>query len=361
MKKVLVVGLTQNFGGVESVVMNYFRSFDKKDCEFHFVKSFNKLPKEEEIIKLGGKIHYITPIKKNIFKFYKQLNNLYKNNNFDVMWFNSCMLVNFSFIKYAKKYGVNKIIIHSHNSQFMDTSLIKPLKYIIHKINRKKVLKCATDFWSCSIDASKFFYEKNIINSKNHKIINNAIDLDKFKFNENIRNDYREKLGLNGFFVIGNVGRLHTQKNQTFLINVFQKVYNKNNASKLLIVGQGKEEKSLKEQVNQLNLQNSVIFTGARNDVPNLMQAIDCFALPSLYEGLPVVGIEAQASGVKCLFSDAVPSNIQYSNSVKFLPLDEDVWIKEIFSETKTKRETCYSANFDIKIQAKKVEKYLME
>ena len=361
MKKVLIVGLTQNFGGVESVVMNYFRNFDKSNCEFHFVKSFDSLPKEDEILNLGGKVHQIVSMKKNIFKFYKQVKNLYKNNKFDVVWFNSCMLVNFTFIKYAKKFGVKKIIIHSHNSQFMDASLLKPLKYIIHNINKKKVAKYATDFWSCSMDASKFFFNDKIINSDKHKIINNAIDLKKFQFDEDVRKAYREEMGLQNNYVIGNVGRLHFQKNQTFLINVFKKIHDQDNDATLLLIGQGEDERALKEQVNRLNLQNSVIFTGARSDVPKLMQAIDTFALPSLYEGLPVVGIEAQASGVRCVFSEFVPTNIKFVDNVKFLSLDEDLWVNELAKKVETKRESTYCGNFDIKIQAKEVEKYLME
>ena len=361
MKKILVVGLTQNFGGVESVVMNYYRNIDKENFEFHFVKTFDKLPKEEEIVKLGGKIHQITSVKHNFFKFHKQVKELYQNNKFDIVWFNSCMLVNFSFIKYAKKYGVNKIIVHSHNSQFMDASILRPLKFVIHKINKKKVSKYATDFWSCSEDASKFFFDDKIINSSKHKIINNAIMLEDFKYNEDVRKDYREKMGLQENFVIGNVGRLHFQKNQKFLIDVFKKVHDQNDKAKLLLIGQGEDEQELKEQVNKLALQDCVIFTGARSDVPSLMQAIDCFALPSLYEGLPVVGIEAQASGVRCLFSIFVPTIIKYSDNVEFLPLNEEEWVKELIKGTNAERKVCYSEKFDIKVQAKEIEKYFME
>ena len=361
MKKILIIGLTQNFGGVESVIMNYYRNFDKKNFEFHFVKNFDKIPNEQEIIKLGGIFHNIVSVKNNMFKYYKQLNQLFKNNKFDVVWFNSCILVNFAYIKYAKKYGVKKIIVHSHNSKFMDTSIFRPLKYLLHKINKRKIFKYATDFWSCGVDASKFFFEDKIINSEKHKIINNAIDLEKFKFNESVREEYRKKLGLKNCYVIGNVGRLHYQKNQKFLVDVFKNVYEKNNNARLLLIGQGEDEQKLKEQVEKLNLQKVIMFLGARNDVPNLLQAMDCFVLPSLYEGLPVVGIEAEASGLKCVFSEFVPKEVKFCDEVLFLPLDKDEWVKELLKEKTSQRKFNYCDEFDIKIESKKVEKYFME
>ena len=160
MKKVLVIGMTYNEGGVESVIMNYYRNIDKSKIQFDFIRR-KKIAYENEILSLGGKIFDIPSLKKHPIKFCKIFNQILKENNYDAIWYNTCLLANIEFLKIAKKNNIKKIIVHSHNSKNIQSFV----HYIFHRINKHIVHKYATDFWSCSKEAGEFFYTKKIIQS----------------------------------------------------------------------------------------------------------------------------------------------------------------------------------------------------
>lgn len=196
------------------------------------------------------------------------------------------------------------------------------------------------------------------------EIINNAIDLDKFKYDENIRKQKREEFGIGeDTKVIGHIGRLVTVKNHLFLIDVFNEVYKKNKNTILILAGEGPLRDTIKDKIKSLNLENNVKLLGIRKDVNELYQAFDVLVLPSLYEGLPVVGIEAQASGLSCILSDAMTRETKILDTSKFISLNEtkENWADCIIkllenSKREDARKQLRNKKFDIKVEAEKLE-----
>ena len=207
MKKVLVFGMSDNLGGVETVILNYYRNLDKENIKFDFLFNTESIVYEDEIKKSGGKLYKITPRRKSVIKYHNELKTFFKEHakEYDAIWVNLCILSNIDWLKYAKKYGIKCRILHSHNSQNMENNF----KLLLHKFNKLFVKKYATHYWACSDKAAEWFYNRDIINSKKYQIIHNAIDTKKYKYDENIRNRMREKLGINDKFVVGHVGRFH--------------------------------------------------------------------------------------------------------------------------------------------------------
>ena len=337
MKKVLVFGITDNPGGVESVIMNYYRNIDKDKIQFDFLCNTDIVAYEDEIIKLGGKVYRITARSKNRKEYKIQMKDFFQSHakEYTSIWVNVCSLANIDYLKYAKKYGIKYRIIHSHNSQNMDSLL----RGLMHRWNRLFIKKYATDFWSCSDDASKWFYSKKIINSDKFLLVKNAINYDTFKFNEVIRNEYRKKLDIEDKFVIGNVGRIHFQKNHPFIIKVFSEIHKMKKNSVLLLVGDGVEKEKIKEMVKQYNLEKNVLFLGIRKDTPQLLNAMDVFLFPSLFEGLPLALVEAQTSNLLIYASKGrINKDIVINeDNFNFLSIEdsEKIWAEKIVSDFK--------------------------
>ena len=368
MKRILVFGITENPGGVESVIMNYYRKIDRTKIQFDFLCNTKVVAYEDEIVSLGGKIYRIAQRKENAKQFYNDLDNLFKNNKFDAIWVNVCSLANIEYLKYAKKYGIKTRIIHSHNSANMDSKL----RAVLHTLNRFRVGKLATHYWSCGDLASKWFYNKKIIQSDKHKIINNAIDIDKFKFDEKIRNEYRKNLNLENKFIIGHVGRFHFQKNQLFLIDVFNEIYKQRKDVVLVLIGQGEDEDKIKAKVKELNLEEVVKFLGVKNDVNNYYQIMDMFLFPSVFEGFGIVAIESQVAGVPTLCSTNVPLDTKLTELASYHDLkDMKDWVdsavniidnydKKIKNRAEVSK-TLINSDYDINRQVEEFEKLILE
>lgn len=361
-KKVLVFGMTVNPGGVESVIMNYYRHIDRRKIQFDFLCNCPHIAYEDEIQKTGGTIYKITARKDNYWKFKKELKNFMRENaqKYDVLWVNLCSLANIDYLIYAKKYGIKKRIIHCHNSD-NDAGI---LKGIIHSINKKKLSYFATDFWSCSEMAAPWFFSKKIITSNRFKIIPNAIDIKKFEPNTELRNAIRKQLGLEGMIVVGHVGRFHFQKNHKFLIKIFHELLKRNSNYRLLLVGQGELEDDIKEDTKNRGISDKVIFCGARTDVEKVYQAMDLFILPSLFEGLGVVALEAQACLLPCLLADTIPSIVKVNDNTIFLPLNKGpvIWAdmaEKMLSSSSILNNKMEDSIYDIRIQAINFEKML--
>jgi glycosyltransferase involved in cell wall biosynthesis len=190
--------------------------------------------------------------------------------------------------------------------------------------------------FACSKDAGRWLYGKNADSKYDITIINNAIDTEKFIFNPEVREKYRKDLGISGKFVIGHIGRFSPQKNHGFLIDIFSEVVKKNNDSVLLLVGDGELRGEISQKIDKLGLSKNVILTGIRSDIPQLLWSMDAFVLPSLYEGFPVVGIEAQAAGLPCFFSDQITAAAKITQNVHFINLlySPGDWACEIIQHT---------------------------
>ena len=320
MKKILVYGLTDTRGGVESFLLNYYKNFNINNIQMDFISNTCNTVYREEVKKLGGKIFNVCSKKKNPLKFKKDMENIFKNHSheYDAVWVNLCSLANIDYLKFAKKYGIKRRIVHSHST----ANMFGKFKGYLHYYNKKKISKYATDFWACSHSAAKWFYDDDILKNEKFKIIKNAINTEKFLFNEKVRDEYRKKLSIENKFVLGNIGRFNFEKNHEFLIEVFKKVREKCDNAVLLLIGDGYLEENIKEKVKSLDLERSVIFLGVRDDVNKIMQAIDIFLMPSKFEGLPVSAIEAQASGAKCILSNNITDEIKITNLVEFENID---------------------------------------
>lgn len=237
----------------------------------------------------------------------------------------------------AKKAGVKKIIFHSHASEV--DGKYRNIKRFLHKVSRKRLKKIGTKFVACSDLARQWMYPN--INKDKVIIIKNGIDLVKYRFNEKSRLEVRKKLGLNNKFVIGHVGRFSYQKNHEFLIKVFKKVVNKKGNAYLLLVGEGPDKKKIENLVNKEGLTAHVKFYGISNHVENLLQGMDVFLLPSHFEGLPIVGVEAQAAGLPVIFSDKITKEAKLLDTSYFLSINNDMvseWVNLILRLQKSKR-----------------------
>lgn len=356
MVHVLAFGMNENPGGMESFIMSYYRRFDREQVQLDFLTNCPTIAYEDEIQTLGGRVYKICARSKNLRLYRKQLGAFFEAHaaEYEAIWMNTCSLANIDYLKMAKAYGIPRRIIHSHNSQNMDN----PLRGLLHRKNRRVISRYATDFWACSRTAGEFFYSPAILASDRYREIRNAIDCTRFTYDEAARQAVRAEYGLTDKTVIGHVGRLHFQKNQRFLLDVFRHLYAAEPNARLLVIGQGEDEAMLKEKTHALGLDDAVLFLGVRDDVPRLMQAMDAFALPSLFEGLPVVLVETQAAGLPAVAADTISREAKITDRLTYLPLDAgaEVWAQALLDAAHTpradRRAPIAAAGYDIDTQA---------
>ena len=317
--RVLQVVTVMNRGGLETMVMNYYRKLDRSKIQFDFLVHRNERGDyDDEIEKMGGKIYRMPRIMPgNYNKYFKLLDEFFRKNSNQYRVVHSHINENSGLVlKYAKKYDVPCRIAHSHQSD-----LKIDFKYPFRLYGRAHLAN-ANHYFACGDRAGKWLFGK-----KDFTILNNAVDVDKFNINKDIRNK-QDKL------VIGHVGRFQPQKNHDFLIDIFNEINKKNKDSVLLLIGTGDLLHEIKKKVNNLGLNDSVKFLGLRSDISDLMQGMDLFLFPSLFEGLPVVLVEAQAAGLKCVTSTGVTKESDLTDSLEFydLNLSPKEWAEKILN-----------------------------
>jgi len=333
--RVLHIVTIMNRGGIETMLMNYYRNIDRTKIQFDFVvHRSEKGAYDDEIISLGGRIFYVPPIQlKNILSYKKTLDAIFIDNPEYRIVHSHIDSLSALPLYVAKKHGIPVRIAHSHVNGFD-----KGFKSLIRNITKKYIKYQATNFFGCSKDAIQFMFGNNITD---YTVINNAIDLQKFKFDYLKRIAARKELDINNDnLVIGHVGRFTYQKNHNFLIEVFNEILKTNHGARLLLIGEGELQKSIKKRVDNLGISDSVLFIGSRTNVNYYMQAMDVFVLPSFYEGLGMVLIEAQACGITCVASKkVVPTYAKVTSNFEFLDLafDKAYWAKHILHSVKIK------------------------
>lgn len=326
-------------GGVEAVVMNYYRHIDRNKIQFDFIcdNDSTNIP-YEEIEKLGGKVILVPPYQK-IIAYHKELKRIFKENNYKIVHSHINTLSVFPLYT-AKCAGVPVRIAHSHST----TNKKEWKKNLIKQTLRPFSKLFATHYFACSELAGRWLFGNKEYDKGNVFLLSNAIDVEKFKYDEKIRKKIRKELKIkDDTVVIGHIGRFVAQKNHTFLIDIFSEYHKLNSNSILLLAGQGPLEEEIKEKVKKLQLEDAVKFLGQRNDVNRLYQAFDLFLLPSLYEGLGMVLIEAQCSGLPCICSTKVPQIAKVTEHLDYVNLNVplSIWIKAIQSKKLINRKSC--------------------
>ncbi len=328
-------------GGIQQFAVEIVKNMDKNKCEIEFLllDDGQTYPLENVLKELNVKFYKLkgvwfrTPLdilkqKKALEKFFKE------HHDYKVIHLHSSSK-NFMVLKMAKKYGIQVRIAHSHNIGFQSKN---KLKIIIGNFFKKPLKKYATHYFACSKLAGKWLFGEEDI-----KIIHNAVDYEKFKFDQVRRNALRKELGIEDCLVIGNVGRFTNQKNHTFLIDIFQEIHKKNKKAVLMLVGIGEKENEIRDKVKNLNLEENVKFMGFCNNTNELMWCMDVFLLPSLYEGLPVVGVEAQCTGLPCFMSkDVITDEVKIAENVAFISLEKSAeeWAEIVLSSDLSRRDT---------------------
>lgn len=345
-------------GGVEAVVMNYYRHIDRNKIQFDFIcdEDSTNIP-YEEIEQLGGKVILIPPYQKAI-KYHKKLKRVLKEENYKIVHSHINTLSVFS-LWAAKSAKVPIRIAHSHST----TNKKEKKKNLIKQLLRPFSKVFATDYMCCSELAGRWLFGNKEYDKGNVYLLKNAIDVDKFKYDENVRKETREELNIeDSTLVVGHIGRFVTQKNHIFLIDIFNEVHKEKPDSILLLIGQGPLQDMIKEKVKKLGLTDSVKFLGQRKDANRLYQAMDVFVLPSLYEGLPVVGVEAQAAGLFCLFSNDMTKETKILDKTEFVDEKQttEIWKNEIINIKNSVRynsiEELSENGFNINLEGKKLE-----
>lgn len=347
-KRVLQVLTIMNQGGAETMVMNYYRAIDRSKVQFDFlVHRQERGVYDDEIEQLGGRIYRAIPIRPwTYIRYFRWLDAFFTEHQ-EFVAVHSHIQENSGFVfKYAQKHGLYNCIAHSHIAD-----LGFDYKFLFREFGKRYVQKYATRKLSCGEDAGRFLYgERKFAN------FNNAIDAERFKFSPAIRSEIRKELGVSeDTFILGSVARFGYQKNHAFMLEIMKELSKKHSDCRLLLVGGGEEEQVIRERVSQLNLEQNVLFLGLRKDIYRVLQAFDIFLMPSLFEGLPVSVIEAQAAGLKCVLSDTIDKKVDLTGNIVFLPLamGADAWAEKLLEQRQYVRKDTTSfiinAAYDVK------------
>ena len=344
-------------GGLETMIMNYYRRIDREKVQFDFLTHRDfEADYDAEVLSLGGHIYHL-PVLNPFSNTYKRaLHDFFQSHpEYKVIHVHQDCLSSV-ILKVARENGVEVRIAHSHSS-----NQDKNIKYPIKLYYKRKISKYATHLISCGKDAGNWMF-----GGAEFEVLNNAIDVKAYVYNSKKRQDMREKLGIReNTLLVGHVGRFFETKNHAFLIDIIAKLSKRMDA-KLLLVGDGVLREVIEDKVKQAGLEDKVIFTGVRKDVVDLMQAMDVFVFPSLYEGLPVTMIEAQAAGLPCIISDGVSRECIKTDMVRQVSLKEsiDKWIEEILDAVKMERKNTYEdikgSGYDIEENARVLQSFYL-
>lgn len=346
--------------GIETMLMNYYRHIDRSRVQFDFLCNKTKPGAyDEEIKAMGGNIYHtpgLNPVK--FFEYKKCVIKILQDNpDIKIMHSHNGALA-YQSLYAAYKYGLKNRICHAHATT-IDVNFKLPLK-LLYKTQLNKV---STKFWGCGKESIRFYFGDKIMKSNNYFVLHNAIEEKKFSFNEELRNLLRKQYNLEDKFVIGNVARFMKQKNHTFTLDLFKVILQKEPKAVLMLLGDGELLETMKQKAKELQIEESVMFLGNVSNVNEMYQAMDLFLLPSLFEGLPVVGIEAQTAGLKCIFSNTITDEVKVTDNVEFLDLKKDSlekWADTILNYKEYERmnteQEIIDAGYSIEVEAKKLQ-----
>lgn len=356
--RILQVVTHMERGGLETMLMNYYRKIDRSKVQFDFmVHRAYRSAYDDEIESLGGIIHRMPTLVPWSGSYRKALNRFFASHpEYRIVHVHQDCLSSV-ILKAAKKNGVPVRIGHSHSS-----SQDKDLKYIIKLYYKRLIARYSTDLFACGKQAGDWMF-----GGAPYRILNNAIDSVQYRYDAATAGRMRQSLNIaEDALVIGHVGRFSWPKNHNFLVEIFGEIHRLRPDARLVLVGDGDLRTQIEEKVKAMGLENQVISTGVRSDVPELMQAMDVFLFPSIYEGLPVTMVEAQAAGLPCFISENVPIECKMTNLVQRISLDKSAkeWAEEIVSSGATRCpdtiQDIKNAGFDIESNAVWLQKYYL-
>lgn len=356
-------------GGIENFIMNVYRNIDREKVQFDFLCHYGREAAfNDEIRAMGGRIYEMPAIRDEthvyywkLFEYISALNKFFKEHQEYKIIHGHMTNTASIYMPIAKKHGVTCRIAHSHNTHgkagllgFVTDALQKP------------IYKFATDWFSCSKDAAGWFYPEGAYEAGKVTVVPNAVDALSFRFNTEKRAQMRSALGLDGKLVIGCVARFRPEKNHMFLVEVLQEVLKIEPNAVMLFAGEGPAMDDVKARAEELNLQDQILFLGMRTDIPDILQAVDVFTLASFWEGLPVTGIEAQASGLHCVVADGVTREMNAIDMVTYISLDasKEEWAKTLVENARKERKDTYerlkAAGYDIHTTAAWLQEFYL-
>lgn len=363
--RVLHVVSSLDAGGIETMLMNIYRNIDRNKVQFDFLvhreyESFY----EREVLALGGRIHRVPAIKLHgLPKYIRALKKFYKKNTEYKVVHSHISVMSYLVLKVAQSEGVRERYAHSHEYH-------ESLKD--HKIFRRPIIIFCKSFinrhvthrFACSADAGRWLFG----NRDDVKVLPNAIDAGRYRPGGVCLDRTFDDLTLSDRFLVGHIGNFSKAKNYPFILEVFSRLLEKKPDSMLVLVGKNESNPWVEERIKELGIQDSVVLTGVRSDIPDLLKAMDAFLFPSLHEGLPVTLVEAQASGIKCLVSDAVTEEVKITDNLEFMSLEKpaDVWAGKLLEyadgyERQDTYQQIVDAGYDIQSNVRWLENFYLE
>lgn len=367
MKPIRVLHVTEELSaaGIESFIMNIYRNIDRAEVQFDFLVLRNEKEfYDDEIRAMGGKKYCIESNAKNtllrVFDESKKIEAFLRNNKYEIVHIHYTTPLRAPILKACLSANVPVRIYHSHSAFVPGKAKFKMFIYAYMKMC---ISKYGTHFFACSNGAAKWVFSNKLIHDNKVDIVHNGIDVNRFRFNKDSRDKKRIELNISedGFVVI-HTGRFTQQKNQLFLLNVFEYVLENVPNSYLVLLGDGEDLPLARQRVKEMHMEAAVHFMGVKNNVNEYLSMADCFVMPSLYEGLPVAAIEAQASGLPCVLSDAITDEVRLSENVCFLSLKDSVecWGDQIIKHRGKERsdgaDAVIEKGYDISDVARKLE-----
>lgn len=358
-----------NTGGAEQIIFSYLQNIDRNKYQWDFIvmnipdKPDGRL--EQKVRDLGCNIYKVTKKKDNLIKNIKEVDRIIASGHYDIVH-SHLYEVSAFYLLSAKIHNVPVRIAHSHSANEK-----RGLKVDILRLLLKPILRfTANSYAACGIKAAKSLWGERLYELGKVKIIHNAIDTTKFQFKDETRKIMKRKLNLEGCKVVGTVGRFSLPKNPVFNIEVFNEIFKRDNRTRLVIVGEGELKNEIEAKIKEYSLENSVLLLGRRNDVYDILNCFDVFLLPSLWEGLPLVLVEAQCNGLPCIVSDSVTKEVTFSNNIKYLSLKSSVteWADDVIEmfnyrevDSRTAKDRVISEGYNIVNAANELDNYYTE
>ncbi len=366
MKKILLGFIMDGrSGGLDTYLLHFIDAVWKEGMQIDLLTNEADSELKKHLSRYGSRLTEIATLRHPLKQFL-QVKQLIRKEKYDIVYLNVSTSMDMPAAFAAKSCQVPRRILHSHSGgNDCESSLKKIIFDILQSVCRPVFYRAGNEFCACSVKAGDWMFPRRIVQSENFQVIYNAVDRERFRFRPEIRSRMRKELGIEERFVAGHVGNFCYQKNHAYLIRIFKALHEKRPDSILLLVGQGIRFEDVKRQVEREGLSDAVRFLGRREDVDGVLQAMDVFLLPSHFEGLPTVGIEAQCTGLPCVISDSVTEETRISDRCNFVPLKEspEYWADEVIRMGELDRDSVvYSenaVNYDLREQKKSLNRLI--